>query len=210
VRNTAEIGLFKVLSESGIAAGVRRIEAISGTRAYEWTREQERTLRTVAELIKATPATVVKRIQALTDERRALERRLDDMMRGGAGGGVKMLLDSATSVDGVRLIVQRTDVPDAKSVQALAEAVCQQAADSVVVLAASFDDGKNALVVAAGDAARERGARADTIVKSLSAQVGGRGGGKPQLAQAGIPDSAAIATVLSNAAEVVAAQLAER
>jgi alanyl-tRNA synthetase len=211
VRNTAEIGFFKILSESGVAAGIRRIEAITGTRAYDWIREQEHTLRAVADAVKATPTTVVKRVQGLADERRALEKRLDEMIRdSGAGGAVKTLLDGAVAIDGVRLVLQETNVPDTKAVQALAEAVCEQAADVVVVLAASFDDGKNALVVAAGDTARARGVRADAIVKSLAALAGGRGGGKPQMAQAGLPDVAAIATVLSHAADVIAAQLVGR
>jgi alanyl-tRNA synthetase len=208
VRNTAEIGFFKIVSESGIAAGVRRIEAISGSKAIEYIREQEETLRVVAETVKATPATLVKRVQTLTDERRTLEKRVTELMRGGSSGPVQALLSSATEVSGVRVIAQQQDAPDAKSLQEIAEAVREQGSDVVVVLTGSFADNKNSLVVAVGDAARERGARADAIVKALAQRVGGRGGGKPQLAQAGIPDADAIPTVLSSVAEVVASQLA--
>ena len=205
VRNTAEIGLFRIVSESGIAAGVRRIEAISGTVAYEWAREQTVMVERVAETVKATPATLVKRVQALVDERRALEKRLAEALRG--GGSTKQLLEEASLVAGVRLVAQRTDAPDAKAVQELAETVRDAAADVVIVLGASFEDGKHAVVVAAGDAARERGVRADAVVKALVTPVGGRGGGKPQLAQGGVPDAAAVATALARAAEVVAAQV---
>ena len=210
VRNTAEIGLFKISSESGIAAGVRRIEAVTGTRSYEWVKEQEQTLRQAAEAVKATPATLVKRVQGLVEERRALEKRVNEMMRGGGGSAMKSMLDSAVSLDGVRLLarkLERNDAPDAKAVQAFAEALCEGAADCVAVLAASFDEGKNTLVVAVGDAALSKGVRADNVVKALAAQVGGRGGGKPQLAQAGIPDATAIPTVLAHAADVVTAQM---
>jgi len=205
VRNTAEIGFFKIVAESGIAAGVRRIEAITGSKAYEWVREQTDTLKTVADAVKATPATLLKRVQGLTDERKALEKRIADMMRGGgAGSPVQAMLDGAASVSGLRVVAQQADAPDMKSLQALAEAVREKAADAVVVLANAFDDNKNTVVVAVGDAARDRGARADTIVKALAETVGGRGGGKPQLAQAGFPDASDIPGLLARVPDVVA------
>jgi alanyl-tRNA synthetase len=209
VRNTAEIGYFKIVSESGIAAGVRRIEAISGSKAIEFIRDQEDTLKTVAELVKATPTTLVKRVQTLADERRTLEKRLADMMKGGgAGSPVQALLSSAQEVAGLRVVAQQQSAPDVKTLQSIAEAVRDQGKDAIVVLVASFEENKNSVVVAVGDAARDRGARADTIVKALAERVGGRGGGKPQLAQAGIPDPSGIATVLAAVPEVVTAQLA--
>ncbi len=209
VRNTAEIGLFTIVSESGIAAGVRRIEAISGTAAYERAREREQTLQVITEAVKATPGTVVTRVRALFDERRALEKRVAELMRGGSGGEVGVMIDGAVPVADVRLVARRVETPDVKGVQALAEAICERAADMVVVLSASLD-GKEALVVAAGDIARERGVRADLIVKTLAGEVGGRGGGKPHLAQGGLPDAAAVDTVLARAADVVAAQVTGR
>jgi alanyl-tRNA synthetase len=208
VRNTAEIGFFRIVSESGVAAGVRRIEAMSGSKAYEWIREQEQTMKLVADVVKATPATVLKRVQALSEERRTLEKRVAELMRGGgAGGPVKVLIDSAVDVGGIRLIAGRSDAADAKEVQGVAEAVREQAVDAVVVLVASFADEKHTLVVSAGDVARERGVRADAVLKALLAVVGGRGGGKPQMAQAGLPTSEAVETVLAQAAAIVAAQL---
>jgi len=159
--------------------------------------------------VKATPATVVKRVQTLADEKRALEKRLSDMMRGGgAGSPVQALLNDAQEIAGVRVVAQQQTAPDVKTLQTLAEAIREQGKDAVVVLAASFEDNKNSVVVAVGDAARERGARADAIVTALAERVGGRGGGKPQLAQAGIPEAAGIAAVLAAVPEVVTAQLA--
>jgi alanyl-tRNA synthetase len=207
VRNTAEIGFFKVVAESGIAAGVRRIEAVTGSKAYEWIREQSDTLRAVSDTVKATPATVLKRVQVLTDERKALEKRIADMMRGGAGSPVQSMIESAATINGVRVVAQQADTPDVKSLQALAEAVREKATDAVVVLANTFDDNKNTVVVAVGDAARDRGMRADAIVKALAETVGGRGGGKPQLAQAGFPDAAAIPGLLARVPDVVAAHI---
>ncbi len=209
VRNTAEIGYFKVVSESGIAAGVRRIEAITGSKALEYIHEQEQMVKTLSETVKATPATIVKRVQALVDEKRALEKRVSEMMRGGGSGGpVQALLAQATDVSGIRVIAKKQDAPDAKSLQAIADAVREQGADAVIVLVASFDEGKNSVVVAVGDAARERGLKADAIVKALIEPFGGRGGGKPQMAQAGVPTAEDMASVLASATSVVAAQLA--
>jgi alanyl-tRNA synthetase len=211
VRNTAEIGVFHIVSESGIAAGVRRIEAITGSRAYEWVREQEQTVKSVAELVKAAPATVVKRVQAVVDERRTFEKRIAEMMRGGgAGGPVKALLDSAIEVGGIRVAAGRSNAADAKEIQGVAEAATGQAQDAVVVLVASFEEGKHALVVAAGEEARARGVRADVVLKALAAVVGGRGGGKPAMAQAGLPSHDAGEAVLAEAARVVGEQLGVR
>jgi alanyl-tRNA synthetase len=211
VRNTAEIGLFSIVSESGVAAGVRRIEAITGTRAYAAEREREQLLHSVAEAVKATPATLLRRVHALTEERKALEKRVAELMRGGSGGAsgpVQQLLDEATSVNGLRVVAKEVSVADAKSLQELAEAARESATDAVLVLVSAMDGGKFAMIAAAGDAARERGARADTVVKSLAQEFGGRGGGKPQLAQGGVPSSDVFSALLARAAAIIAEQTA--
>jgi len=208
VRNTGEIGLFTIVSESGVAAGVRRIEAVTGVRAYEGARERDRALQEIALLVKAPVALAPRRVQQLVDERRALERRVSELMRGGAAGGaLQPLLDGAVPVEGVRVIASRADVPDARSLQELAEALRDRAADIVAVLGGSFEGGKHTFVVASGDAARERGARADATVRAITAAVGGRGGGKPAFAQAGVPDADALERALDAAPAAVAGLL---
>ncbi|MGI8507805.1 MAG: alanine--tRNA ligase [Gemmatimonadaceae bacterium] len=208
VRNTSEIGLFSIVSESGIAAGVRRIEAITGTRAYDAAREREHTLAAVAETVKASGGTTLKRVQTLVEERRALEKRVSELMRGGAGGGpVQELLDGAVVISGIRIVARHVTVADQKSLQELADAARENAPDAVIALTSSFEGNKNALVVAAGDVARERGARADVIVKTLALEAGGRGGGKPQLARAGIPNAEALPGLLSRVAAIVGEQI---
>ena len=210
VRNTAEIGLFSIVSESGIAAGVRRIEAITGSRAYEAERVRGELLRDVSEVMKATPATLLRRVHALSDERRALEKRVSELMRGGSGGAsgpVQELLDGATSMNGLRLVAKQVSMPDAKSLQELVEAARESATDAVFVLVSAMEGDKNAVIAAAGDAARERGARADVIVKTLAQEFGGRGGGKPALAQGGVPSADVFPALLSRAAVIVAEQV---
>ena len=210
VRNTAEIGLFNIASESGVAAGVRRIEAITGTCAYEAERGREQLLRSVSDVVKANPATLLRRVQALTEERKALEKRVAELMRGGSGGTsgpVQQLLDGAISVNGLRVVAKEVSAADAKSLQELAEAGRESAPDAVLVLVSSMDGGKFAVIAAAGDVARERGARADVVVRTLTQEFGGRGGGKPQLAQGGVPSADVFPALLARAAAIVAEQV---
>jgi alanyl-tRNA synthetase len=196
VRNTGEISLFHILSETGVAAGIRRIEAATGQRAYNILREREQQLRQVAEVLKATPDTVVKKAQALLDERRALEKRLDEAMRGGTDE-VRRLIDSAAPVDGIRAVSSMVKAADAKSLQALGDAVREHSGALVAALGATFDDQKVALLVVVSDDARGRGVRADEVVRELAAVAGGRGGGKPHMAQAGIPDGGRLPDALA-------------
>ncbi len=211
VGNTAGIGLFSIVSESGIAAGVRRIEAITGTRAYEAARDRERLLGSIAEAVKATPATVLRRVQTVVEERRVLEKRVSELMRGGGGGTsgpVQQLLDGAVSVNALRLVAREVASADAKSLQELAEAARESASDVILILVSAMDGGKNAVIAAVGDVARERGARADVIVKTLTQEFGGRGGGKPALAQGGVPNADVFPALIARAEAIVAEQIA--
>ncbi|MEO8945926.1 MAG: alanine--tRNA ligase [Gemmatimonadaceae bacterium] len=209
VRNTAGIGLFSIVSESGIAAGVRRIEAITGTRAYEASREREQLLREVSDVLKATPVTVLRRAQVLSDERRTLERRVAELMRGGGGasGPVQQLLDGAQSVSGIRVVAREVSARDAKTLLELAEAARENAPDAVLVLVSRMEGGKNAVIAVVGDAALARGARADAIVKALAQEFGGRGGGKPSVAQGGVPNPDVFPALLERAVAIAMEQL---
>ena len=211
VRNTAHIGLFRIVSETGVAAGQRRIEAVTGPAAYDMMREKERTLARLAELTKSPPGAVLKRVQTLLEERRALEKRLSDSMRGGASataGGVdavQALLDAAEPLNGARLVAAPVDAVDVKELQALGDALRERLRTGVGVLAASLGEGKNTLLVVVTDDLRERGVRADVIIKDIAAAAGGRGGGKPHMAQAGIPDASRIPDALAMAPGIVRA-----
>ncbi|HWJ21086.1 MAG TPA: alanine--tRNA ligase, partial [Gemmatimonadaceae bacterium] len=207
VRNTGEIGLFKVLSESGVAAGVRRIEAATARGAYEVLRDRERALLRVAELVRAPADAVVKKVQGLVDERRALEKRVDEAMRGGGAGGgeqqLQALLSRAVTVDGSRVLAATVSAADAKALQALGDAVRDALKSGVAALAASFEDGKHGLLVVVTDDLRERGVRADAVIRDVAALAGGRGGGKPHMAQAGLPDPTRIPAALDGVLGIV-------
>ncbi len=202
VRNTSQISLFTILSETGVAAGVRRIEAATGPRAFEHLRERYRIVQEVAEALKSSPDNLIKRVHTLVDERRALERRIAELARGG-GDQVRQLLAAAIQVDGMKVLGVTVTVPDARSLQALGDAVREQLGVGVAALAATFDDGKSALLVVATDAARDRGVRADAVLRDLAIAAGGRGGGKPHMAQAGIPDAARLPEALARLEPVV-------
>jgi alanyl-tRNA synthetase len=203
VRNTAEIALFRVVSETGVAAGVRRITAVTGPKAFEHLREHERTLERTAELLKTSLDQVPRRVQALVEERRQLERRVEEALKGGGQSQVQSLVAGAAQVNGARFVAAEVDVPDVKTLQALGDSMREQLADGVAVLGARLEDGKATVLAVVGDALRERGVRADEIVRLVAAAAGGRGGGKPHMAQAGIPEAARLADAIREAPGLV-------
>ena len=206
VRNTGEIGLFRILSESGVAAGVRRVEAATAARAYEVMRERERALGQVAQLVRAPLDGVARRVQQLVDERRGLEKKLEEAQRGG-GDQVQSLVGGASRVNGARVVAAQVNAADVKSLQALGDALREQLQSGVAVIGASFDDGKSALLGVVTDDLRDRGVRADAVIKEVAAVAGGRGGGKAHMAQAGVPDAARLPDALREVERVVRALL---
>jgi alanyl-tRNA synthetase len=213
VRNTSEIGLFKIVSETGVAAGVRRIVALTGPKAFELLTDREHGLARVAERLKVSlpsgPGSDVvdHRLDALLQEKRQLEKRLDEAMRGGGGDAVERLVAKAAVVDGMNVVASVVSVPDVKSLQALGDAMRERMKNGVAALGATFDDGKSTILVVVTDDARERGVRADSVIKAVAAAAGGRGGGKPHMAQAGIPDAARIPEALGRLPDIVRGQL---
>jgi alanyl-tRNA synthetase len=203
VRNTAEIGVFKIVSETGVANNVRRIEAVTAGRAYELLRDRERTLQRVAEAVKAPADAVLKKVQQLAEERRTLEKKLEEAQRGGGADQVQGLISRAVRVDGTRVVAEQVSVADVKALQALGDALRERLESGVAVLGASFDDGKNTLLGVVTDDLRDRGVRADVVVREVAAVAGGKAGGKPHMAQGGIPDAARIPDALQQVERVV-------
>jgi len=204
VRNTSEIGLFRIVQETGVASGVRRIEAVTGPGAFAHMRERERVLSRVAELVKAPEDGVEKRIAGLLDERRALEKCVDEALRGG-GDQMKQWIAEAEALDGngVKFVGRTVTVADAKELQAMGDALREQLKSGVGVLGSAFGDGKATILVVVTDDLKDRGVRADALVRDIAAPVGGKGGGKPHMAQAGIPDPSKLEAAMNGAAAVV-------
>jgi alanyl-tRNA synthetase len=208
VRNTAEIGLLVLVSETGVASGVRRIEAFTGPAAFALLKERERALQHVSELLKAPLDTVERRVQQLIEERRGLERKLEEAMRGG-GDELQKLIAAAQPIgaNGATLVIGTVSAPDVKSLQAMGDVLREELRSGVGLLATRLDDGKGALLAVVSDDLRARGIRADAIVRDVAALAGGRGGGKPHMAQAGIPDASRMADALAEAPRLIGAMV---
>ena len=202
-RSTGQIALFKIVSETGVSAGVRRIEAVTGPRAYELIRGEERKLQTLGELLRAPIDGVVKRVETLLDERRKLEKRLEESMRGG-GGQLQQVMATATIFQDYRIVSSSVDVADMKELQALGDAVRNELKSGIGIVASDFaGSGKGALIVVVTDDLRDRGIRADKLINPIVQASGGRGGGKAHMSQAGIPEGVAIREVTDEAPNVV-------
>ena len=186
VRRTGDIGLFRIVAEGAVAAGVRRIEAVTGEAALAQVEEASRRLRDAAAALRVTPAEVPARIAVLLDDRRRLERELSELRKklatGGAASGIE-------NVAGLRLALRDLGQMPPRDLKGVAEAILKGGEVDVVALV-STAEGKASVVVGIGDAARGR-ADAVALVRAASAAVGGKGGGgRPDLAQAGGPDAA--------------------
>jgi len=204
VRNTSEVGLFRIVQETGVASGVRRIEAVTGPGAFQLMHEREQTLARIAELVKAQGDGVERRVAAILEERRTLERRLEEAMRGG-GDQMRQWIAEAEPIggNGSRYVGRRVTAGDVKELQAMGDALREQLTSGVGVLGATFADGKSTLLVVVTDDLRDRGVKADALVRDIAAVAGGRGGGKPHMAQAGIPDAGKLDEALRQAPGIV-------
>ncbi len=201
-RNTGQIALFKIVAETGVAAGVRRIEAVTGPKAYELLRDEERRLERLGELVRAPADGLVKRVEALLEERRALQKRLDEALRGG-GDQVQQLVAGAERANGARIVSAVVQANDVKELQALGDALREQLGSGVGVLGSSFSDGRNTLLAVVTDDLRDRGVRADQLIKTIAAAGGGHGGGKAHMAQAGMPGPEHVRTAIAGAPAIV-------
>jgi alanyl-tRNA synthetase len=209
-RNTGQIALFKIVSETGLAAGVRRIEALTGPGAYEYVRAEEERLRRLADLMRAPIDGVERRAQTLLDERRSLQKRLEEMLRGGGGPGdqIGTIIGQAERADGARIAAGQVSAGDVRELQTMGDTLRERLGSGVGVLASALEGGKNVLLVVVTDDLRERGLRADKLVGEIASRVGGRGGGKAHMAQAGIPDAGRLPEAIAVAPDVIRAALA--
>ncbi len=190
VRHTGEIGLFRIERESGIAAGVRRVEAVTGPTAYRRFAEQERRLETVAARLKSDPENAERKVEQLLAEKEELEGLLDELRREG-GGGETVVAEAELGVgqDGAAVYrAVRMRARDADDVRSWGDGFLQSVESGVAVVAAELPEGKRALFSFVTDDLIHGGIRADEVVRKLAARVGGRGGGRAHMAQAGVEE----------------------
>jgi alanyl-tRNA synthetase len=204
VQNTGHILLFSVVSESGVSAGVRRIVAVTGPKAYQRLREREVALAAVGDRLKVnlhavTPDVIEKKLEHLIGEKKALEKKLDEALRSGGGGGAWDVLATSEKAGAHNLVARNVKAGDVKELQALGDSVRDAIGSGAGVLGAAFEDGKATLLIVVSDALREKGVSANDLVKRFGAKTGARGGGKPHMAQAGLAAADLDAAILTAA-----------
>ena len=206
VKNTSEIMAFKIISETGVAAGVRRIEALTSDGLMKYYAQIEETLKNAAHLVKATPENLADKITHLMAENKALHGEVESLKSKMAQEAAGDVMDQVTEIKGVKLLAARLDGIDMNGLRDLGDQFKAKLGDGVVVLA-SANDGKVSLMVTATDGAMKQGAHAGNLVKAIAGCVGGGGGGRPNMAQAGGKNPAGIPDALAKAPEVLGSQI---
>jgi alanyl-tRNA synthetase len=202
-RATGDVGLLKIVSESGIAAGVRRLEALTGLGALEHMRRQEELLQRVAGLLKTSPKDLVERVEKLLEERRLLERELERARAEKRGAATSDLSQGAREVNGVSLVTARLDGAEARDLRSLVDELKTRLGSGIVLLAAEKEGSVTLALGVTGDLSGRF--PAGDLVREVAAVVGGRGGGRPDFAQAGGTDASRLDDAFARLEALVAA-----
>ena len=206
VKNTGAIGNFKIISENGVAAGVRRIEALTGAGVTKYYAELEERLNEAAKVVKATPATLVEKCEHLMAELKALQSENESLKSKAAKDALGDVMNQVVEVKGVKLLATSVPGVDMNGLRDLGDQLKDKLGDGVVVLASELD-GKVNLIAMATDGAQAKGAHAGNLIKGIAALVGGGGGGRPNMAQAGGKNPAGIPNAIAEAAKVLDGQI---
>lgn len=205
VHHTGDIGVFKILSEGGIAAGIRRIEAVTGEGALQYFAEQERQLDQAAELLGAKGNDVIDKLKALLDQQKKLERELKNIKTKAAAGAAMDLVSNTVEVAGVKILAARLEGLDTTGLREAVDALKNKLGDSVIVLA-SAENGKAALIATVQGSALGK-IKAGELLTHVAGQVGGKGGGRPDAAQGAGNDGPALVAALAGVNAWVSARL---
>ena len=206
VGHTGEIASFKILSESGIAAGVRRIEAITGNNVTAYYQEMEERLNAVARVLKTSPATLLDRAEHLMAEMKVLQSENESLKSKAAKDALGDVMNQVKEVKGVKLLAASVAGVDMNGLRDLGDQLKAKIGEGVIVLISDCD-GKVNMVAMATQGAMDKGAHAGNLIKGIAALVGGGGGGRPNMAQAGGKNPAGIPDAIAKCEEVLAAQV---
>jgi alanyl-tRNA synthetase len=206
VERSGDIGFFKILSESGVAAGVRRVEAITGKTAYEWVVHTDQVLRDVAALLRGNREDVDEKVRELVERSRRLEKEVQQLKSKLASGQGGDLTSQAKDVGGIKVLAAQIDGADAKSLRDAVDQLKGKLGSSVIVLA-TVQDGKVVLVAGVSADLLTR-MRAGEIASAVAAQVGGKGGGRADFAQAGGTQPENLGKALAGVESLIRSQLA--
>ena len=189
VKNTSDIKAFKILSESGVAAGVRHIEAITGDNVFAYYSNMEKELEEAAKVVKSTPANLKERLEHLIAEMKALQSENEALKSKAAKDALGDVMNQVQEINGVKLLAARVEL-----------------GEGVIVLASS-NEGKVNLVAMATDAAIKSGAHAGNLIKAIASKVGGGGGGRPNMAQAGGKNPAGIPDAIASVKDALSGMI---
>ena len=206
VANTGNIMTFKILSEAGVAAGVRRIEALTGEGVFKYYKKLEQELNEAAQIVKATPATLAEKLNHLMTEIKDLTSENESLKSKLAKDSLGDVASQVTEIQGIKFLATAVEDVDMNGLRDLGDQLKTQLGEGVVVLA-SAKDGKVNLIVMATDQAMKQGAHAGNLIKAIAPCVGGGGGGRPNMAQAGGKNPSGIQEALAKAKEVLTEQL---
>ena len=202
VRRSGDIGLFKLVSDSSIASGVRRIVGLTGAGALSYVRDLEHEIQTTAELLKSSPKEVVKRVEAIQKRVKELERKLERAAARNSSWSAKDPVEQAKEINGIRVVTTRVDPADPKVYRGLADEIRNRLRSGIVAIGGG-SDGKALLLVAATPDLVARGVNAAALVREMAKEIGGSGGGRADMAQAGGSDPSRIPTALEKLYELV-------
>jgi len=205
VHSTGDIGLFKIVSEGGVAAGVRRIEAVTGQGALDHIAHEASQLETVSELLGGSRGDVVEKLRQLFDRQKKIEKELESLKARAAAGAAADLAASAADIGGIRVVAARLDNMDAKGLRESVDSLKQKLPDAVILLA-SGDGAKASLVAGVQGRALEK-IRAGEVVAFVAGKIGGKGGGRADMAQGGGEDDARLPAALGEVAGFIATRL---
>ncbi|MEY8236534.1 alanine--tRNA ligase [Lachnospiraceae bacterium 66-29] len=206
VGNTSSISAFKIVSESGVAAGVRRIEALTSKAVFEYYDRLEETLAAAAKTVKTNPAGLVEKLQHLMADLKALQAENESLKSQAAKDALGDVMDQVTEVKGVKLLAASVPGVDMNGLRDLGDQLKDKLGQGVVVLA-SEKDGRVNLIAMATQEAMDQGAHAGNLIKAIAGKVGGGGGGRPNMAQAGGKNPAGIADAIAEAKTALEAQV---
>jgi alanyl-tRNA synthetase len=206
INNTGVIGSFKILLETGIAAGVRRIEALTGDGLMNYYQETEKELHEAAKAAKTTPSTLTAKIESLLEEIKALHSENEKLKSRLAKDSLGNVMDQVKEIKGVKVLATKVVDVDMNGLRNLGDQMKDKLDDGVIVIA-SVQDGKVNLMATVTEEAQKKGAHAGNLIKAIASLVGGGGGGRPNMAQAGGKNPAGVDACLEKVMEVVAEQL---
>ncbi|MBQ5702312.1 MAG: alanine--tRNA ligase [Peptococcaceae bacterium] len=206
VANISQIGLFKVVSEGAVAAGVRRVEAVTGMGAYQYALQKEQLLAELGRTLKTPEKDLISRVEQLGAQNKELEKEIAQLHAAASKNQVDGLLDNVKEVNGVKLLACEVEAADMNSLRDMSDMFRDKLGSGVVVLGAKSESGVNLIVAATKDLTKQ-GIHAGNIIKEIAKVTGGGGGGRPDMAQAGGKDYTKLAEALAMAETLVAGQL---